>query len=296
MASVMPHRTVLPYNGFTLRETTLERVQAALLSIVVSLVIVCGTLIVTWTLMWIVVSPTGPGIEDTVLTGPIEVGQEAESFLSFVIETPSDQEFVSSSRHSVFTDSQTIEQVVSFAESTSFEAASAATGSRVTGEAGSPFGTDHANGRATGRTVPLHRRWIIQFDRPWTVEDYSACLEQLGIELCAVQPGGHRIYLQNISTKPVPEQVNSAGSEDRFSAAWSDGELQQLDQALFNEAGVDVSAATVVHIFPDSLVDDLERQEVGYVGLPLPQIRRTTFAVRKTGGRFQFVVVGQRQR
>ena len=302
MASTMPHRTMLPYSGFTLRETALERVQAALAAVAICLFVVCGVQITVWLLMLERDGIPGPRpIPDPPLGGPIliasaDFGLNSNVSDSLAIESPDDQDFRSSLQHSVLTDAIAIEQIAEFAEPVSSEPGSSLDNEQVTGESTGAFGTDATVGEGSGQAVPLHRRWVIQFGEPWTVEQYAECLDQLGIEVCAVQTDGQRIYLRNLSTNPVRQSVSSTERSRRFAAAWSDGELQQLDSILFDRAHVDVSNATIVHVFTESLVQELQKLEMRHDGLSLEQIRRTTFSVRKSGNRFQLVVVSQRQR
>jgi hypothetical protein len=144
--------------------------------------------------------------------------------------------------------------------------------------------------------VPAEQRWLIQFDQQLTAGQYAAWLDQFDIELCAILPNGRMAYLSELSGDRVHRDEPASNGDTRLITEWADGQLQQLDRQFFEQAGIDVSAAVIVHRFSPQTEQLLEELEQAYQGLATENVRRTWFSVRRTGDQFEFRVIRQNRR
>ena len=72
------------------------------------------------------------------------------------------------------------------------------------------------------------------------------------------------------------------------------GQLKAFDRQLLERAGIRTEGRIIVQFFPPKLEGQLaylERQRAG--NRPLAEIRKTVFAVNKSGGNYSFEVVDQ---
>jgi len=97
--------------------------------------------------------------------------------------------------------------------------------------------------------------------------------------------------------RPATREIKegAAGAEQRLFMNWADGseDRRVADVELFQKAGIDASAAAVLHFYTpetESLMATIE-QEFG--GRTVDEIRKTYFRVRKVGSGYEFFVQKQ---
>ena len=149
------------------------------------------------------------------------------------------------------------------------------------------------DGRSTFGSQRGVRRWVFEVQPPRDAGSYARMLDQLGIELGAAFPDGRIVYLSHSGGQAVFRTADSAAADQRFFATWSRGELQELDEELFELAGLDVARAKVVHLFPESLEQELARRETAFAGRSADQIHRTWFEIGADGSEFGISVIRQ---
>lgn len=170
---------------------------------------------------------------------------------------------------------------------------------RNTGNPGSATGT---GGRPLGSGGPgrggakREQRWFVQFADKGNLKSYAEQLDFFGIELGVMFPAENRlVYMKDISSdRPTTREVRTGEGEKRLFMNWEGGDRKEADAELFQKAGIDASAGTVLHFYPDALEQQLARLELAYANRPSNQIRRTYFEVRRRDGGFEFVVTSQK--
>jgi hypothetical protein len=164
------------------------------------------------------------------------------------------------------------------------------------GKSGSVEGTGRrALGRGAGQQgMPRDQRWFVRFSDHGGLEEYARQLQFFGIELGALLEGNRLVYLARLgSPQPVTRTVSSGGGEKRLYMTWQGGNLRRLDVQLFHKAGIDVGVGTVFHFYPPETEAMLAKSEREYRNVPVKQIRRTYFVVRRSGATYKFVVTRQ---
>lgn len=170
------------------------------------------------------------------------------------------------------------------------------TGSENKGTPGSAVGTGRrplgAGGGKGG--YPREQRWFVKFGDKISLKLYAKQLDFFGIELAAYFPEqGKLVYLTNVSKEKPDVREKKQGKDDRLFMNWKGGERQKADRALFRKAGIDASAAAVVHFYPKPTEESLVRAERAFQNQPSSRIRRTYFTVVEQGNGFKFTVTRQ---
>ena len=76
--------------------------------------------------------------------------------------------------------------------------------------------------------------------------------------------------------------------------SYRQGRLRDFDRQLLRKAGVSTEGRTLLQFYPAAVQKTLAALEQNAAGgRPLRDIRRTVFAVRGSGNRYQFEVVDQ---
>ncbi len=176
------------------------------------------------------------------------------------------------------------------------------TGSKNTGSPGSADGT---GGRPLGSGGPgrggakREQRWIVEFADKGDLKSYAAQLDFFGIELAAMFSAEARlVYMTNMSAdKPATREIKegAAGGEQRLFMNWAEGseERRQADVELFQKAGIDASAAGVLHFYSSETETAMATIEQEFGGHAATEIRKTYFRVRKAGNGYEFYVQKQ---
>jgi hypothetical protein len=198
---------------------------------------------------------------------------------------------------------EVVEQIIDVAEDASAVVApNEFTDSKNSGVAGSADGTGGkplGTGGGGRGGAKREQRWIVEFADKGDLKSYAAQLDSFGIELGAMfQASGRLVYMSNMSADPpVTREIkqDAADGESRLFMNWADGseERRQADVELFQKAGIDASAAVILHFYSpetESLMASIE-QEFG--NRTVSEIRKTFFRVRRTGTGYEFYVQKQ---
>lgn len=198
---------------------------------------------------------------------------------------------------------EVVEQVVEVSENAAAVVApNEFTGSKNTGSPGSADGT---GGRPLGSGGPgrggakREQRWIVEFADKGDLKSYAAQLDFFGIELAAMFPAeGRLVYLSNMSAdQPATREIKegAAGAEQRLFMNWAEGseERRQADVELFQKAGIDATAAGVLHFYSSETETLMATIEQEFGGHSAAEIRKTYFRVRKAGSGYEFYVQKQ---
>ncbi len=193
-----------------------------------------------------------------------------------------------------------IEQVIDVAaEASAILAPNESSDSKNSGSAdgtgGKPLGTGGGGRGGTKR----EQRWIVEFADKGDLKSYAAQLDFFGIELGAMfQAEGRLVYMSNMSADPpMTREVkeDTASGEQRLFMNWADGseDRRQADVELFQKAGVDASAAAILHFYPSETENLMATTEQEFGGRTVAEIRKTFFRVRRTGTGYEFYVQKQ---
>ena len=166
-----------------------------------------------------------------------------------------------------------------------------------TGQRGSAKGTGRrALGAGGGKAgLPREQRWFVRFADESDIDEYARQLDFFKIELGGLVPGGQLIYLSQMS-QPTPQQrrVQTGKDEARLYMTWQGGQRRFADLQLFRKAGIEIPAdAPTFQFYPPEVEATLAQLERSYRNRPVEQIKRTYFAVTRSGTSYQFEVVRQ---
>lgn len=215
-------------------------------------------------------------------------------------EDANDDPSVSNEETDVTELEEVVEQVLDVSEdAAAVVAPKESSGSNNTGTSGVAEGT---GGRPLGSGGPgrggakREQRWIVEFADKGDLKSYAAQLDFFGIELAAMFPAeGRLVYMSNMSAdKPTTREITegAAGAEQRLFMNWAEGseERRQADVELFQKAGIDASAAGVLHFYSPETETLLATIEQEFGGNAAAEIRKTYFRVRKAGSGYEFYV------
>ena len=158
------------------------------------------------------------------------------------------------------------------------------------GGLGGPLGIGGERGRDASQ------RWVIEFTAAASLDEYAAGLQFFEIELAADFDNEDRVvWLSNpAAAKPTARHAEQSAviAEHRFYTVWSEGSNASLaaDRELFARAGVDASAAQILHFYPKSVERLLESLERAFADRQPSEIRRTCFCIRRIQDGFEFFV------
>ncbi len=162
---------------------------------------------------------------------------------------------------------------------------------------GTSGGDRRRSGHGGNARVPRWERWEVQFTST-RLADYAEQLEWFGIELAAAGGGIDQVDYATGLNKTKPDRRSAPGSgEQRLYMSYRQGQLKAFDRQLLRRAGIAVDGRLLVQFYPPRLegtLAALERQRAG--NRPLADIRKTVFAVKKSGREYSFEVIDQQYR
>ncbi len=161
--------------------------------------------------------------------------------------------------------------------------------------------------------IPEWERWELKYNTS-TIDQYARQLDFFKIELGAVGGGHPQVdYAMNFSTN-VKKRKGPGDAEQRIYFTWSEGKLKQYDNTLLSQSGIPTQRRIVCQFIPPSLRQNLLNKELQFamdrmgIKKPLDQMTRndyvpifkklakTIFGVRRSGGKYEFYVISQRNR
>ncbi len=161
------------------------------------------------------------------------------------------------------------------------------------GKAGGSEGDGTQKGLGEGgghRGVPRAQRWVILFEKS-TPDAYARQLDGFGIELAAIS--GQSVEYAKGFTTGVKKRVGVGKDEQRMYMSWRSGTLRSYDLQLLARAGVKTGGKITVQFYPPEVENNLAVLETRFANRKADEIRRTTFAIRQQGNKYEFFVVDQ---
>lgn len=147
-------------------------------------------------------------------------------------------------------------------------------------------------------TRPTNQRWFIRFANRESQQLYERQLDHFKIELAAYFPTKNElVYLANASEKkpsirrtPVQKfdlrKVLSKNTKQK-------SHRHEADTRIFAKADIDVSEASVLHVYPKGVEKQLREAEAAFQSRKPGEIARTYFKVEPRDDDFKFVVTRQ---
>lgn len=163
-------------------------------------------------------------------------------------------------------------------------------GGKSTGTGNAPaFG----DGQGTGG-FPRGVRWEIRFASDDTLDEYRRELDYFNIELGAVSRDGAVEYVRLFTQEPPTVDRNRISPEARLYMQWRRGSARlEADRRLLEAAGVSTAGKTLVQFIPTDLEARLAQLEYDYAKREPTKIRKTRFAARASGDKFEMFVESQ---
>lgn len=147
--------------------------------------------------------------------------------------------------------------------------------------------------------VPRWDRWVIRYESN-NPKIYAAQLDFFGVELGAVDLKSPNVEFAKNLAKGRPDKSSSTRDQEnarnRLSFSWQDGALKDLDRQLLSKAGVAVSNKILYQFFPKATENQLAALELNHAKRPVQQIKRTVFAIKTQGAKYEFFVAEQQYR
>lgn len=149
-------------------------------------------------------------------------------------------------------------------------------------------------GQGGNASVPRWERWEVRFTST-SIGTYAEQLESFGIELAAVGGGRDEVDYVTGLTQGKPNTRSADGSQEkRLYMSYRSGQLKEFDRRIIQRSGVPTQGRTLLQFYPpqtEGILAALERKKAN--GRPLKDIRKTVFAVKKSGRRYVFEVIEQ---
>jgi hypothetical protein len=289
-----------------LQVTHYEVSVAALLTAVCILVVSLATMVTVWVSNLLVTElarPVGPDIAQTMILKP----DGAATYVVTAIESPES----TADDPSAVTNASPVANISHIIATVALAADEAAD---IPAESTAPSQTADVDTKGKGRSgitqggrinalreTPQNaaeQRWYVRFGATPDLKSYVAMLNELGIELGAMNVERHElVYLRpSVDKKPVTRRVTSGVDEKRLFMNWQGGTLREMDNQLFQQAGIDASNHTMVHFYSAEAEQKLRQLELDYAGKPAEAIRKTHFLVRMSESGVQIKVTNQQLR
>ncbi len=291
---LLPHRIVVSHRTPIVGETAYEKVTTALLTGLLLLCLVCGLLVAIWLQFdWHLSthdgSPPSPGNNGGSMTIATERSNLHKPLVAAAVSPP-----LQLTEHETSHPERPVEQLINAIEDSAVDASSIGTdsSSHLSGMEFSETAGEKDSGNSKLWRARKIRRWFFNVQAPRNAAEYTRMVNEAGIELGALFPDGRLVYLSH-SNGVASVRTASATLDNRYFTVWSRGELQQLDEELFREAGVDIAGAQIVHLFSPRLEQDLIRRELAFAGRSADMIQRTWFRIEPAHGAFEVSVVRQ---
>ncbi|MCA9132074.1 MAG: hypothetical protein KDA45_02930 [Planctomycetales bacterium] len=152
--------------------------------------------------------------------------------------------------------------------------------------------------------VPRFERWELKFQAKG-LQPYALQLDFYGVELACIGGGVSTVdYATSLASTPRKRSGSSAeeNKRARLHFLWrQEGPLQQFDQQLLEQAGVQTQGRQILKFLPKELEERLAQTEMQYAisqgHSSVKEIAKTVFESQAAAaGGYEFVVIEQRYR
>ena len=152
------------------------------------------------------------------------------------------------------------------------------------------------HGRGIGPGLPGYppwARWEIRYPEGNTIETYAKILEFFKIDVGILTPNNTVTYLVNPTNPKLGSRVGPRDAEQRMYMTWKHGRLREADEELLGRAGIPAANKIILHFFNPDLEQVLLQLERKFAGRDASRIRKTRFAIQRSGAGYEFVVIDQ---
>ncbi len=155
-------------------------------------------------------------------------------------------------------------------------------------------GGKRGDGRTKGNGIGKAgrpRRWEFFFDKGITVPEYARLLDELGIELGVLKPGGRVVYVSQLAApKPI---VREGASEDetRYYLTWTKSSADSGDKEILEKVGIE--GGLILKFLSQETERYLQTLELEKAGDRRLMIHQTAFTIQRTPEGPKFVVFEQ---
>ena len=167
---------------------------------------------------------------------------------------------------------------------------------------GEGTGTGDGKGRGPGGPgtsdgIPAWERWEIKFSSN-DINLYAQQLDFFKVEL-GVAGGGIDVvdYCSNFSAATPKKHSDNPKKEKRLFFLYKEGALREADRALARKAGIEVTDRVVFQFYTPEMYKVLLTLEAERKGKRrIIEVKKTTFGLRGTPGKWEFYVIDQQYR
>ena len=145
--------------------------------------------------------------------------------------------------------------------------------------------------------IPAWERWEIKFSAR-DIEVYAQQLDFFKVEI-GVAGGGSDVidYCSNLSGPNPTRRVGTPKLEKRLFFVFKTGTLREADRTLARKAGIEVLGRVVFQFYTPEMYKQLLTMENVRMGKRrISEVKKTTFGLRGTPGKWEFYVLDQQYR
>jgi len=285
-----------------LRTSNFEQASAMLTSMLMLIGVITIAMFVAWlsaTIVWdrpvadVVLEDVGGGSSGNTMPG----GEKD-------LEDPSPEEVKEVMVEDKATDAgfEAITSLVSTA-AVDLDAVDSVGGSTALGS-GEGTGTGDGKGRGPGGPgtsdgIPAWERWEIKFSSN-DINLYAQQLDFFKVEL-GVAGGGIDVlnYCSNFTAATAKKRSGGPKEEKRLFFLYKSGDLREADRALARKAGIEVTDRVVFQFYTPEMYKQLltlENVRMKAANKRIIEVKKTTFGLRGTPGKWEFYVMDQQYR
>ena len=152
-------------------------------------------------------------------------------------------------------------------------------------------------GPGTSDGIPAWERWEIKFTAS-DMKTYAQQLDFFKVELGVAGGGISEVdYCSNLSSATPTRRQGKPKDEKRLRFLYKAGDLRDADRALAAKAGIQVTDRVVFQFYTPEMYTallTLENQKMGK--RRIIEVKKTTFGIRGSGGKWEFYVIDQQYR
>ncbi len=261
-------------------------------SLLISLILMVGFFVGMLFLIWLttVLVFTNKSVPVTLVEEPLGRGDHAKGYARDLAE-PGLEELEELETPQL---EATLEAVTDAVTSVSASLDSLHTDATISGK-GSGLGDSRQSGPGGDGEdiIPRWERWQIRYASD-NINKYAQQLDFFGIELGAAGGGREELDYASNFAGAIKTRTGSGEAEKRLYMTWTKGELQAMDRALLQRAGIPVDRRVTLQFYPPETENQLaviEKERYDAEGKTVKDVRKTIFGVRAAGAGYEFFVM-----
>ena len=154
-------------------------------------------------------------------------------------------------------------------------------------------------GPGTSDGIPAWERWEIKFSGS-DVNLYAQQLDFFKVELGVAGGGIKDIDYGSNFTSPTPSRRSGKSKDEkRIFFLYRSGTLREADRELARKAGIQVTDRVIFQFYTEEMYQTLlrlENEKMRTVNKHIIEVRKTTFGIRGSAGKWEFYVLDQQYR